>query len=240
MTKIDIFSGFLGAGKTTLIKKLIEEAYHGEKIVLIENEFGEIGIDSGFLAEYDNESSAGALVGKSNGGIYENITNKANVTLTSEMGARVGGIIGSVFNDDIVMTNCVNQGNVIAPVSGNSCGAGGILAFVGYDQNSTARGVNAKFINCTNQGSVTNNPKNMSSHVYAGGIVGVKYIEDTTGYLIDCTNTGKIFAKTAYGSYYADRLQQNLHIIKSIPVRDEKELVGTSEFPIVVGKGRII
>ncbi len=51
MTKIDIFSGFLGAGKTTLIKKLIAEGYKGEKLVLIENEFGEIGIDGGFLKE---------------------------------------------------------------------------------------------------------------------------------------------------------------------------------------------
>ena len=51
MTKIDIFSGFLGAGKTTLIKKLIAEAYQGEQIVLIENEFGEIGIDGGFLQD---------------------------------------------------------------------------------------------------------------------------------------------------------------------------------------------
>ena len=51
MTKIDIFSGFLGAGKTTLIKKLIKEAYAGEKLVLIENEFGEIGIDGGFLQD---------------------------------------------------------------------------------------------------------------------------------------------------------------------------------------------
>ena len=51
MTKIDIFSGFLGAGKTTLIKKLIAEAYEGEKLVLIENEFGEIGIDGGFLKD---------------------------------------------------------------------------------------------------------------------------------------------------------------------------------------------
>ena len=51
MTKIDIFSGFLGAGKTTLIKKLIAEAYAGEKLVLIENEFGEIGIDGGFLRD---------------------------------------------------------------------------------------------------------------------------------------------------------------------------------------------
>ena len=51
MTKIDIFSGFLGAGKTTLIQKLLKEAYKGEQVVLIENEFGEIGIDGGFLKE---------------------------------------------------------------------------------------------------------------------------------------------------------------------------------------------
>ena len=51
MTKIDIFSGFLGAGKTTLIKKLIKEAFAGQQVVLIENEFGEIGIDGGFLKE---------------------------------------------------------------------------------------------------------------------------------------------------------------------------------------------
>ena len=51
MTKIDIFSGFLGAGKTTLIKKMIREAYAGQKLVLIENEFGEIGIDGGFLQD---------------------------------------------------------------------------------------------------------------------------------------------------------------------------------------------
>ena len=51
MTKIDIISGFLGAGKTTLIKKLLSEAFQSEKVVLIENEFGEIGIDGGFLKE---------------------------------------------------------------------------------------------------------------------------------------------------------------------------------------------
>ena len=51
MTKIDVYSGFLGAGKTTLIKKMIQEAYAGQKLVLIENEFGEIGIDGGFLQE---------------------------------------------------------------------------------------------------------------------------------------------------------------------------------------------
>ncbi len=51
MTKIDIFSGFLGAGKTTLIKKLIDDGFNGEKLVLIENEFGEVGIDGGFLKD---------------------------------------------------------------------------------------------------------------------------------------------------------------------------------------------
>jgi len=51
MTKIDIYSGFLGAGKTTLIKKMIQEAYRGQKLVLIENEFGQIGIDGGFLQD---------------------------------------------------------------------------------------------------------------------------------------------------------------------------------------------
>ena len=64
MTKIDIFSGFLGAGKTTLIKKLITEAYQGEKLVLIENEFGEIGIDGGFLSEAGiqiNEMNSGCI-----------------------------------------------------------------------------------------------------------------------------------------------------------------------------------
>ena len=64
MTKIDIFSGFLGAGKTTLIKKLITEAYQGEQLVLIENEFGEIGIDGGFLSEAGiqiNEMNSGCI-----------------------------------------------------------------------------------------------------------------------------------------------------------------------------------
>lgn len=64
MTKIDIISGFLGAGKTTLIKKLIKEAFEGQKLVLIENEFGEIGIDGGFLKESGiqiNEMNSGCI-----------------------------------------------------------------------------------------------------------------------------------------------------------------------------------
>ena len=64
MTKIDIISGFLGAGKTTFIKKMLEEAYKGEQIVLIENEFGEIGIDGGFLKDAGitiNEMNSGCI-----------------------------------------------------------------------------------------------------------------------------------------------------------------------------------
>ena len=64
MAKVDIFSGFLGAGKTTLIRKLISEAYEDEKIVLIENEFGEIGVDSGFLKDTGvqiNEMNSGCI-----------------------------------------------------------------------------------------------------------------------------------------------------------------------------------
>ena len=64
MTKVDIFSGFLGAGKTTLIKKLIAEAYKGEQVVLIENEFGDIGVDGQFLKDSGvtiNEMNSGCI-----------------------------------------------------------------------------------------------------------------------------------------------------------------------------------
>ena len=74
VTKIDIFSGFLGAGKTTLIKKLIKEAFQGEKIVLIENEFGEIGIDGGFMREAGiqvNELNSGCICCSLVGGFRE-------------------------------------------------------------------------------------------------------------------------------------------------------------------------
>ena len=62
MTKVDVISGFLGAGKTTLIQKLIKDVFSGQKVVLVENEFGEIGIDGGFLKE------AGVVINEVNGG----------------------------------------------------------------------------------------------------------------------------------------------------------------------------
>ena len=80
MTKIDIFSGFLGAGKTTLIKKLIAEAYTGEQLVLIENEFGEIGIDGGFLQE------AGISITEMNSGC---ICCKASAAVPSSLNSNI-------------------------------------------------------------------------------------------------------------------------------------------------------
>ena len=83
MTKIDIISGFLGAGKTTFIKKMIDEVFKGEKIVLIENEFGEVGIDGGFLKDAGiqiTEMNSGciccSLVGDFGKNLHEVIDNR--------------------------------------------------------------------------------------------------------------------------------------------------------------------
>ena len=100
MTKIDIFSGFLGAGKTTLIKKLIAEAYSGEKLVLIENEFGEINIDGGFLKESGieiSEMSAGciccSLVGDFNKALKEVVAQFHPDRILKNVGAQPGDVL---------------------------------------------------------------------------------------------------------------------------------------------------
>ena len=90
MTKIDIISGFLGAGKTTLIKKLIKEALGGEKVVLIENEFGEIGIDGGFLKE------AGIEITEMNSGCI-------CCTLVGDFGAALRDVITKYETDRIII-----------------------------------------------------------------------------------------------------------------------------------------
>ena len=90
MTKIDIISGFLGAGKTTLIKKLIKEALGGEKVVLIENEFGEIGIDVGFLKE------AGIEITEMNSGCI-------CCTLVGDFGAALRDVITKYSPDRIII-----------------------------------------------------------------------------------------------------------------------------------------
>ncbi len=90
MTKIDIFSGFLGAGKTTLIKKLLKEAYSGEQVVLIENEFGEIGIDGGFLKE------AGIEIREMNSGCI-------CCSLVGDFGEALKGVIQKYQPDRIII-----------------------------------------------------------------------------------------------------------------------------------------
>ena len=90
MTKVDIYSGFLGAGKTTLIKKMIQEAYKGEKLVLIENEFGEIGIDGGFLQD------AGINITEMNSGCI-------CCTLVGDFGKALEKVIAEYHPDRIVI-----------------------------------------------------------------------------------------------------------------------------------------
>ena len=119
MTKIDIFSGFLGAGKTTLIKKLIAEAYAGQKIVLIENEFGEIGIDGAFLQDAGiriTEMNSGciccSLVGdfaKALEKVLDEFHPDHILIEPSGVGklSDVKAAIGSVLNDDVQLGGCV-------------------------------------------------------------------------------------------------------------------------------------
>ena len=90
MTKIDIFSGFLGAGKTTLIKKLISEGYKGQKLVLIENEFGEIGIDGGFLQD------AGINITEMNSGCI-------CCSLVGDFGKALEQVIGQYHPDRVII-----------------------------------------------------------------------------------------------------------------------------------------
>ncbi len=125
--KTDIFSGFLGAGKTTLIKKLIKEAYQGEKVVLIENEFGEIGIDGGFLADAGitvNEMNSGCICcslvgdfGKALGAVIETYTPDRILIEPSGVG-KLSDIVKAVENlhDDRLVLN-----GTVAVVDAKKC-----------------------------------------------------------------------------------------------------------------------
>ena len=115
MTRIDIISGFLGAGKTTLIKKLIGEAYKGEKVVLIENEFGEIGIDGGFLAE------AGIEITEMNSGCI-------CCSLVGDFGEALNKVITDLAPDRIVIepSGVGKLSDVISAVK-NAAPAGAVL-----------------------------------------------------------------------------------------------------------------
>ena len=119
MTKIDIYSGFLGAGKTTLIKKMIAEGYKGEKLVLIENEFGEIGIDGGFLQEAGiaiTEMNSGciccSLVGDFGAALKKVLDDYAPDRIIIEPSgvgklSDVIGAVNKVTGDDVTLGNTV-------------------------------------------------------------------------------------------------------------------------------------
>ena len=119
MTKIDIFSGFLGAGKTTLIKKLIADGFNGEKLVLIENEFGEIGIDGAFLQEAGieiTEMNSGciccSLVGdfsKALKKVLDEFHPDRILIEPSGVGklSDVKRAVSGVLNDDVVINSCI-------------------------------------------------------------------------------------------------------------------------------------
>ena len=127
MTKIDIFSGFLGAGKTTLIKKMIKEAYSGEKLVLIENEFGEIGIDGGFLQEAGiniTEMNSGciccSLVGDFGRALKKVIAEYAPDRILIEPSGvgKLSDVIGAVRK---VTTDDVTLGNFVTVADATKC-----------------------------------------------------------------------------------------------------------------------
>ena len=124
MIKIDIFSGFLGAGKTTLIKKLISEGYTGEKLVLIENEFGEIGIDGGFLQDAGitvNEMNSGciccSLVGDFAKALEQVIAQYSPDRIVIEPSgvgklSDVKKAVSTVLSDSVVLNGCITVADV--------------------------------------------------------------------------------------------------------------------------------
>ena len=157
------------------------------------------------------------MVGKANGGILKNITNNANITAPSNAN-RAAGIVGSVFNDNIVMENCVNNGSVTGNIGGaRYYSMGGVIGLIGYNDNSNAYGVKAILIDCVNTGTITNNSTD-TVHSYAGGVMGNKYVHETEAILIDCQNTGTVRATAHYGNYYAVSTNQNVHVLKSTPI----------------------
>ncbi|MBR6040221.1 MAG: GTP-binding protein [Clostridia bacterium] len=119
MTKIDIFSGFLGAGKTTLIKKLIADGFNGEKLVLIENEFGEIGIDGAFLQEAGieiTEMNSGCICCSLVGDFSEALKKVLEQFHPDRILIEPSGVgklsdvkraVSGVLNDDVVISSCI-------------------------------------------------------------------------------------------------------------------------------------
>ena len=127
MTKIDIFSGFLGAGKTTLIKKLIKEAYAGESLLLIENEFGQTGVDGGFLEEAGiriNEMNSGciccSLVGDFSRALSQALAeyHPDRILIEPSGVGKLSDVVGAVTD---VLSDEVKLGALVAVVDASKC-----------------------------------------------------------------------------------------------------------------------
>ena len=211
-----------GCGYTVTTNKPLIEELPGGGALGVHSEIrnlninGNITVSADEITAYNNGASVGALVGKANGGIFKNIINNASVTVSGETTTRVGGIIGAVFNDDIIIEDCVNNGAVMASVSSTDkkiYGVGGIISYIGFPKNTPS----ALMINVKNTADVKNN-STAGANVYAGGITCVKNSAQTTVLFVDCSNTGEIYAKQAYGNYYAVSTYQNVPAVKSIPI----------------------
>ena len=159
---------------------------------------GNITVTYSELEGYSNGYSVGALVGKANGGRFTNIVNNATVTVsgTSNVNVRAGGIVGSIFNDTAVFTNCLNNGTVTAYAGAGDSALYGVGGIVGYIANS-ATGYKTTFKYCKNAGTVKN-ASTATAHTYAGGIFGNKR-EACIISMSNCNNTGSLSAKNYYG-----------------------------------------
>ena len=189
-----------------LIKELPgggERGVHSEiRNIIIE---GDISLDTTSLASYNNGKSFAALVGKANGGVFENIVNNVSITISSSGEARVAGIVGAVFNDGIIMKNCVNNGDINAEVAGSSTvGVAGIIGYVGL----AVEELSAFFIDCVNNGNI-NNISTSEKTSFAGGITAVKADAGRIKF-VACENNGEINSGTSCGDYYARSIYQNI------------------------------
>lgn len=200
-----------GCGHTVKTNKMLikelpggtDRGVHSEiRNLIIE---GAIVTDVTTLNSYNNGNALAALVGKANGGIFENIVNNASVTLTSSETARVAGIVGAVFNDSIVMENCINNGAISGEATGSAtAGVAGILAYAGVSVND----ISASFINCVNNGTIKNTSTSEKTS-FAGGIIAVK-VDAGRVRIVGCKNNGSLSAGTSYGDYYSRSIYQNI------------------------------
>ena len=188
---------------------------------------GTISVASSTVTGYAAAAVA-PLVCKSYGGKFENIVNRANITVSgSSAQIRIAGIVGTVYFNDIIIQNCVNKGNLVGIVGGDSgyC-MGGILAYSGID----ATDKSSYLIGCKNVGNITNNATSIA-WVSAGGILGIKQT-DTQCRIINCSNKGTLTAEDYRGAHdgcTAKTFTNGLTYVKTAtPISTASELINLS------------